>query len=77
VDEVTGEQIILQPVTLFRSNITLFFSKFDLEEWTGMMPPNLMEIDTLRRKGAPGRNNFVAWFMEKVISNLPILPGLI
>jgi hypothetical protein len=41
-----------------------------------MTPPNAKELDTLLRKGAPGRKVFVAWFMEKVISNLPLLPSL-
>jgi hypothetical protein len=40
-----------------------------LEECMGMSPSDDKELDILLREGAPRRKNFVAWFMEKVISN--------
>ena len=50
-----------------------FFPQFLAEEWSGIENPTESEFDTLLRQGAPGRKNFVAWFMEKVISNsLPL-----
>ena len=54
----------------------LSFRQFLDEEWHEMWDPSAEEYDTLLRQGAPGRKNFVAWFMEKVISNLSLLPGL-
>ena len=35
-----------------------------------MREPTVEEVDNLLRKGADDRQNFVAWFMEKVICNL-------
>ena len=32
-----------------------------------MLPPTEAEALALLRKGADGRKNFIAWFMEKVI----------
>lgn len=43
------------------------------EEWLERRPPTPDERTTLLIKGAPGRKNFVAWFMEKVISNLSFI----
>ena len=38
-----------------------------------MNPPTEAEALTLLRHGNPGRKNFVAWFMEKVIFHTPLL----
>ena len=38
-----------------------------------MNPPTEAEALTLLRHGNPGRKNFVAWFMEKVIFHNPLL----
>ena len=37
-----------------------------------MLPPTEAEALALLRKGADGRKNFVAWFMEKVIFHFHI-----
>ena len=39
-----------------------------------MLPPTKAEALALLRKGADGRKNFVAWFMEKVIFHTSLLP---
>ena len=39
-----------------------------------MNPPTEAEALTLLRHGNPGRKNFVAWFMEKVIFHTSLLP---
>nr|BDI54539.1 transposon protein, putative, CACTA, En/Spm sub-class [Triticum aestivum] len=44
-----------------------WISRFVEKEWTRMLPPTEAEALALLRKGADGRKNFVAWFMEKVI----------
>jgi hypothetical protein len=44
------------------------------EQWSGTTDPSAAEMDTLLKEGAPGKKKFVSWFMEKVISNLSLLP---
>ena len=52
-----------------------YFSRFVNEEWTGMLPPTEPEALALLRKGADGRKNFVAWFMEEVNFHTSLLPS--
>jgi hypothetical protein len=37
------------------------------------MGPDAVEVDTLLKEGAPGKKKFLAWFRDKVISNLSLL----
>lgn len=56
----------------------MFFSsssQFLQEEWLEEAAPTVDQLNTLLRKGASERQNFVAWFMEKVISNLSFIPN--
>ena len=73
VTEQEWEDIMMYVLMNIEEVEETFFPQFLAEEWSGIENPDESEFDSLLRKGAPGRKNFVAWFMEKVISNSPPL----
>ena len=71
VTEQEWEDIMLYVLMNIDEVEDTFVPQFLDEEWLGIENPTVSEFNTLLRKGAPRRQNFVAWFMEKVISNSP------
>ncbi|XP_073351930.1 uncharacterized protein [Aegilops tauschii subsp. strangulata] len=59
IEASLAEAVILEEVADLRT------TRFVDEEWTGMLPATKAEALALLRKGADGRKNFIAWFMEK------------